>query len=94
MKNSSKIFFLVFIFLIFSTYNTNYNEERSSIIFPIKEILIENNIATDPNKLKYDFNFLMNKNLLFLNENKILKTINNYNFISSIQLKKNIHLLC
>lgn len=88
MKNSSKIFFLVFIFLIFSTYNTKYNEERSSIIFPIKEILIENNIATDPNKLKYDFNFLMNKNLLFLNENKILKTINNYNFISSIQLKK------
>ena len=88
MKNSLKIFFLVFIFLIFSTYKVKYNLEGSSIIFPIKQILIENNVATDLQKLKYDFNFLINKNLLFLNEGKILKTIKKYDFISNIQLKK------
>jgi|TARA_B110000444_G_scaffold245684_1_gene266430 cell division septal protein FtsQ len=88
MRNSYKIFFLVFIFLIFSTYNTKYNRKVSSIVFPVKQILIENNLATDPQKLKYDFNFLMNKSLLFLNEDKIFTTFNKYDFISNIQLKK------
>ncbi len=88
MRNSFKIFFLVFIFLIFSTYNTKYNRKVSSIVFPVKRILIENNLATDPQKLKYDFNFLMNKSLFFLNEDKILTTFNKYDFISYIQLKK------
>tara|TARA_B110000444_G_scaffold227385_1_gene232510 strand:- start:1250 stop:1915 length:666 start_codon:yes stop_codon:yes gene_type:complete len=87
MKNSLKIYFLIFIFFIFSTYNSN-NKESLSILFPIKEILIENNVGTNLIKLKSDLNFLVNTNLFFLNKGKILEIINKYDFISNIQLKK------
>ena len=88
MKSSLKIYFLVFIFFIFSTYNSKYNKESLSIFFPIKEILIENNIATNLYKLNKDLKFLTSTSLLFLNKEKILSVIDNYEFISKIQLKK------
>ena len=89
MKSSLKIYFLIFIFFIFSSYNNKYNEQNSSLFFPIKEVLIENNVATDLLKLKTDLAFLNNANLLFLKEERIITVINNYDFISNIQLKKN-----
>ncbi|MDA9091830.1 FtsQ-type POTRA domain-containing protein [Pelagibacteraceae bacterium] len=88
MKSSLKIYFLIFIFFIFSSYNNKYNEQNSSLFFPIKEVLIENNVATDLLKLKTDLAFLNNANLLFLKEERIITVINNYDFISNIQLKK------
>ena len=88
MKSSLKIYFLIFIFFIFSTYNSKHNKENVSILFPVKEILIKNNIATNLLELKSDLNFLLNTNLFFLNEEKILTIINKYDFISNIQLKK------
>ena len=88
MKSSLKIYFLVFIFFIFSTYNSKHNKESLSIFFPIKEILIENNIATNLYKLNKDLKFLTSSSLLFLNEEKILSVIDNHEFISKIQLKK------
>jgi len=78
---------LIFIFFLFSTYNSN-NRESLSILFPIKEILIENNVGTNLIKLKSDLNFLVNTNLFFLNKGKILEIVNKYDFISNIQLKK------
>ena len=88
MKSSLKIYFLIFIFFIFSTYNTKYNKENVSIFFPIKEILIENNIVVNLSELKSDLRFLMNTSLFFLNKEKILSTVNKNDFISGIQLKK------
>ena len=88
MKSSLKIYFLVFVFFIFSTYNSKSNKESLSIFFPIKEILIENNIATNLYKLNKDLKFLTSSSLLFLNKEKILSVIDNYEFISKIQLKK------
>jgi cell division protein FtsQ len=87
-KNSSKLYFLIFIFFIFSTYSSNENRKSLSFFFPVKEILIENNVGTNLLELKSDLNFLINTSLLFLNKNKILKSINKYDFISNIQLKK------
>ncbi len=78
---------MIFIFFLFSTYNSN-NRESLSILFPIKEILIENNVGTNLIKLKSDLNFLVNTNLFFLNKGKILEIVNKYDFISNIQLKK------
>ena len=89
MKSSLKIYFLIFIFFMFSTYNANHNKESVSIIFPIKEILIENNVAINLLEFKSDLNFLINTNLFLLNKNLFLAVINKYDFISSIQLKKN-----
>ena len=88
MKRPLKLYFLIFIFFILSTYNIKDNKESFSIFFPIKEILITNNIATNLFELKSDFNFLINTSLFFLNEEKILITTNKHDFISSIQLKK------
>ena len=88
MKSSLKIYFLIFIFFIFSTYNSKHNEQNSSLLFPIKEILIENNLAIDLFKLKSDLGFLNNSSLLFLNKEKIIATVDNYDFISNVKLKK------
>ena len=90
MKSSLKIYFLIFIFLIFSTYNTKYSKESVSILFPIKNISIENenNLATNLMELRSDLSFIIKKNLFFLEEEIFLKIINKHDFITSIQLKK------
>jgi len=90
MKSSLKIYFLIFIFFIFSTYNSKYDKESLKIFFPIKEILIqnENKLATNLPELKSDLGFVTNKNLFFLNKEIFLTIIEKYDFISNIQLKK------
>ena len=88
MKSWLKIYFLIFIFFIFSTYNIKHNDKVSSFFFPIKNILIENNEVLDFLELKANLSFLYNSSLLFLNEEKILTIINKYDFISGIQFKK------
>ena len=88
MKGLLKIYFLIFIFVIFTTYNSKNNKESISIIFPIKEIFIENSVATNILELKSDLNFLVNTNLFFLNKKKISTVFSNHDFISNVQLKK------
>jgi cell division septal protein FtsQ len=88
MKGWLKKYFLIFVFFIFSTYNSKHNEKGNSIFFPIKVILIENNIATDLIELKANLRPIKNKNLLLLSEKKILAIVNKHDFISNIQLKK------
>ena len=73
MKNSSKLYFLIFIFFIFSTYSSNGNRESLSVFFPIKKILIKNNVATNLPKLKSELNILKNTSLFYLKEKKFLK---------------------
>ena len=88
MKGLLKIYFLIFIFVIFTTYNSKNDKESVSIIFPIKEIFIENSVATNILKLKSDLSFLVNTNLFFLNKKKISLVFSNHDFISNVQLKK------
>ena len=90
MKNPLKIYFLIFIFFIFSTYNSKYNKESFSIFFPIKEIYVENNVATNLSELKSDLNSVVNTSLFFLDKDFFLFIINNHDFISNIELKKKI----
>ena len=80
MKGLLKIYFLIFIFVIFTTYNSKNDKESVSIIFPIKEIFIENTVATNILKLKSDLSFLVNTNLFFLNKKKISLVFSNHNF--------------
>ena len=88
MKSTLKIYFLIFIFFIFSTYVSKYNKVALSIFFPIKNILIENNIAIQLSKLNVELKYLKNSSLFFLNKEIILSVIDKYDFISEIQLKK------
>ena len=88
MKSPLKIYFLIFLLFIFSTYNIKDKEKNISIFFPIKEIVIVNKVVNNLLKLKSDLSSLKNTSLFFLNKEKILSIINKYDFISNIQLKK------
>ena len=88
MKSKLKLYFLIFIFFIFSTYSIQPDKKNISIFFPVKKIIIENNLAVNSLKLRSDLSFLINTSLFFLNKEKFLSTISKYDFISSVQLKK------
>jgi|TARA_B110000914_G_scaffold219129_1_gene227346 cell division protein FtsQ len=88
MKTTLKLYFLIFIFFIFSTYNNKDNKNNFSFFFPIKKILIENNVAINLLELKSDFNFLIDTSLIFLNKEIFISTSDRHDFISSIQVKK------
>ena len=88
MIRKNNFFLLIFFFTVFTTYNFNERKQNSSIFFPIKKIVIENTFAIDPTKLKAELEFLRNTSLFVLNEKKITRVIDKFDFISSIQLKK------
>ena len=84
----NKIFLLVVFFIAFTTYNFNEKKQNFSIIFPIKNIIIEELLAVDLIKLRTELEFLRNTSLFFLKEKKITNVIDRYDFISSVQLRK------
>jgi cell division septal protein FtsQ len=84
----NKFFLLIFFFITLTTYNLNKEKKNFSIIFPIKNIVIENSFALDLIKLKVELEFLRNTSLFFLQKNEIIKATNKYDFIASVQLKK------
>ena len=47
MKSKLKLYFLIFIFFIFSTYSIQPDKKNISIFFPVKKIIIENNLAVN-----------------------------------------------
>ena len=61
----NKTFLLIIFFVVFTTYNFNEKKKNLSIIFPIKEIIIENTLAVDLIKLKAEIEFLRNTSLFF-----------------------------
>jgi len=88
MIEKNKFYLLIFFFFIFTTYSLKEPKKIFSIIFPIKEIVIEGARATNLTKLQVDLNFLINTSLFFLKEKEISIIINEYDFIKNIQLKK------
>ena len=93
MIKKNKFFLLIFFFLIFTTYNSNEQKKNFSIFFPIKKIKIENTSILDSVELKNKFEFLRNASLFFLKKDQIIEVTNKYDFISSIQIKKNTLIL-
>ena len=79
---------LIFFFIVLSTFNSNVQKQNFSIIFPIKNIIIEELLAVDLIKLRTELEFLRNTSLFFLKEKKITNVIDRYDFISSVQLRK------
>jgi cell division protein FtsQ len=88
MIQKNKFFLLIFFFVVFTTYNFNEPKKNFSIIFPIKEIIIEKTNAVNLIKLKSELEFLRKTSLFFLKEKEILKVTDKHDFILNIQLKK------
>jgi len=88
MIRANKLYLLIFFFFIFNTYNYKKQKKSFSIIFPIKEIIIENTLAVNLIKLKSELDFLRKTSLFFLKEEKIVEVMDRHEFISNVQLKK------
>ena len=88
MIRANKLYLLIFFFFIFTTYNSKEQKQSFSIIFPIKEIIIENTLAVNLIKLKSELDFLRKTSLFFLKEEKIVEVMDRHEFISNVQLKK------
>ena len=93
MNRFSKIIILSILFLIFTTYLPNTNTNSKSIFFPVKKILIENNNIVESSKISKDLQFLIGKNLLFIDKEKIKTKIDKVDFISTFYVKKFIQIL-
>ena len=86
--NKKKIYFYLVSFLLFST-SFNYNllkDMRTS--FKISNIKIENKKNKNDNIILSNMNFLLNKNIFFVNKKILLEKIHKINFIESISIKK------
>ena len=88
MSKTGKILCLFLILILFSTYNGYQKSETSSLIFPIKKILIENNKIVSSKDLKVELEYLKGKSLFFFKKSKVKNITSNFNFISSIKIRK------
>jgi cell division protein FtsQ len=88
MIQKNKFFILIFFFIALTTYNFNEKKQNLSIIFPIKEIIIEGAVVLNLINLKSELEFIRNTSLFFLKEKEIIEVTNKNDFISGIQLKK------
>ncbi len=88
MNKSLKISLLIFFLIFFTTYVPKNTIETKSLLFPVKEIKIKNIEVTNEEKLIERLSFLLNQNILFLDETKIKKAITQFEFVSSFSIKK------
>ncbi len=82
-----RIWISLFLLIILSTYQINYNTQFN-LKLNIEEIIIENNNILDETEVKKDLNFLYNSNLFFIKKNKIENNLRNNSFIESLKIKK------
>ena len=87
MKKSLLGLLLLLIFL--TTYSPNFNF-TSNYNLNIKKIEIKNNSILKSDEIIEKVNYLYKKNLFFLDNNEIKKNLNQFEFIESFSLKKNI----
>ena len=88
MRSITKISLFVFFFILSSSYNPQKNYFHIKVIFPIKNIIIENTKTVNPNELKKKFRYLLEKSIFFIDKKIIRKVVLNNEFISSIKIKK------
>ena len=79
---------LILLFIFLTTYQSNNQKDSISILFPIKKILIENQVDLNKDELLKKLNFLYGKNLLFTNEKQINDVLIKFDLISSAVVKK------
>mgnify|MGYP003951849269 CR=1 FL=1 len=83
-----KFLSLLILFLLLSTYSPTYKNDNLSLIFPIKNIKIENNKILETKKLLNELENIKGKNLLLVDKRIIKFAMNKFDFISGFQVKK------
>ena len=88
MSKSFKFTFLFFLLLIFSTYVPKNQNETKSLVLPIKNIKVKNTEIIDEKLLIENLSYLIGKNILLIDKEKIKFTIMKFDFVSSFKIKK------
>ena len=88
MSKSFKFTLLFFLLLIFSTYVPKNQNEKKSLVLPIKNIKVKNTKIIDEKLLIENLSYLIGKNILLIDKDKIKFTIMNFDFVSSFKIKK------
>ena len=88
MSKSFKFTFLFFLLLIFSTYVPKNQNETKSLVLPIKNIKVKNTEIIDEKLLIENLSYLIGKNILLIDKDKIKFTIMKFDFVSSFKIKK------
>ena len=84
----AKILRILFFLIIFTTYVPNYKYKHKSLIFPIKNIEIENNKVVDSKILIKELNFLREKNIFFIDNKMVKSALVKFDFIEGFKIKK------
>ena len=88
MSKSFKFILLFFLLLIFSTYVPKNQTEKKRLLLPIKNIKVRNTKVIDEKLLIENLSYLMGKNILLIDKDKIKFTIMQFDFVSSFQVNK------
>ena len=86
-KNLTRIS-LISLFILLTTYQTNVQKIEKRKIFTIKKIVFLNNSILKKEDLLNKLDFLFNKNLLFADKKKIIRSLSEFDLISSAKIKK------
>ena len=87
-----KIYFYIFLFLLLSTI-TNNKILKTSNIYTIKKIEINNLEIKLKKKIEKSLHDLFDQNIFTINKKEINDKINKINFIDTVSIKKNFHQL-
>ena len=86
--NKKKIHFYIFSFIFLTTIinqNLFFSLNNS---FLLKEINIVTDSEEIKDKIKLNTNYLLNKNIFNVNKNKLIKKLNDLNFLENVNIKK------
>ncbi len=86
--NKKKIYFYIFSFLILSTVTNQKFISNLKKFFLVQKISIEVNDDQVDKKILKKTNFVLEKNIFFLNEKEIIKNLDNLNFLETIKINK------
>ena len=91
MKKFYKIFLLISILVILSTYSSKELKnlkKDSNTFFTIKNIKIENNLLIQEMEIKNRLNSLYKENIFFVNKNDIEVPLKKIDFFKEVEVKK------
>ena len=86
-----RIFLLLLIFIILSTFNSkelNLVDKKNFELFRIKNIEIQNNVLIKNTEITDKLTHLHKKNIFLINNNDIEKPLKKVNFLKKIEVKK------
>ena len=86
--NKKKIYFYLVSFIFISTVSNDNLINNLKNTFKIRDVKIENTKIEIYDAILSNTNFLIGKNIFFINKNFLFERLNKLNFIESIKIKK------